>query len=460
MEERKKILIAIQYILQIIALVVGFRLAYLTFTIIEGRLPFSMGSSIGFLTAAGLPTTWGIIFVLRHNLAPEVMSTMRNHINYYVKSSIISLLFYSSMSFLFKFISLSRLMALTYMMIMLLLFMIILIGTKIALRMVHTRHYGLLVMDNIEEQQVARIIEEINLANIQLCGIIAPTVVHTKYPYIGPLQGFSDYLESTTIDSVLIHPSIDRMQIDRCVYECQMRGIPSELLIGHYDLQAATKEVIQTPYGTSIRLMPHKTNLLSLSLKRLTDIIISSVALIIFSPILLAIMIIIKLTSEGPVFFIQERVGLHGRTFPCLKFRTMVINAEELKSELIHLNEMTGPVFKIKDDPRVTPVGRFLRSSSLDELPQLLNVWMGQMSIVGPRPPLPSEVTMYESWQRRRLSVRPGITCLWQISGRNHIDFTEWMTLDLQYIDQWTYTNDWLIILKTVPAVLFRHGAS
>jgi lipopolysaccharide/colanic/teichoic acid biosynthesis glycosyltransferase len=174
--------------------------------------------------------------------------------------------------------------------------------------------------------------------------------------------------------------------------------------------------------------------------------------------LLLLIILGIKLTSPGPVLFKQERCGLNGRRFKLLKFRTMVNNAEEIKSRVEHLNEMSGPVLKVRNDPRITPLGRLLRKFSLDEFPQFINVLKGDMSIVGPRPPIPDEVEKYEYIQRRRLSVKPGITCLWQVNGRNKIDFSEWVKLDLEYIDNWSFALDMKIILKTIPAVLKGTG--
>jgi lipopolysaccharide/colanic/teichoic acid biosynthesis glycosyltransferase len=153
-------------------------------------------------------------------------------------------------------------------------------------------------------------------------------------------------------------------------------------------------------------------------------------------------------------------VGLHGREIHMLKFRSMVVNAEELKQMLLASNEQSGPVFKMQRDPRVTRIGRFIRKFSIDELPQLVNVLRGDMSIVGPRPPLPSEVELYEAWQRRRLSVRPGLTCVWQVSGRNEISFQDWMLLDMRYIDHWSLARDFNLIWKTVPVVLTGRGAS
>jgi len=194
--------------------------------------------------------------------------------------------------------------------------------------------------------------------------------------------------------------------------------------------------------------------------KRGMDVILAGIGLVVISPILLATAIAIKVSSEGPVFFGQERVGLNGRIFKMYKFRSMVVDAEQLKSKLAHLNEMSGPVFKISNDPRVTPVGRFLRKTSLDELPQLWNIFLGEMSLVGPRPPLPSEVNMYDPKHRKRLAVRPGITCIWQISGRNQVDFDEWMEMDAEYVERWSLWMDLAILVKTVPVVLVGRGAS
>jgi exopolysaccharide biosynthesis polyprenyl glycosylphosphotransferase len=197
-----------------------------------------------------------------------------------------------------------------------------------------------------------------------------------------------------------------------------------------------------------------------MALKRAFDILSSGVALWLLSPLLIGVALMIKLTSRGPVLFRQVRVGMHGRPFRMLKFRTMVENAESLKETLAAKNEMDGPVFKMKRDPRITSIGRFLRKFSIDELPQLVNVLRGDMSVVGPRPPVPNEVARYEPWQRRRLSVRPGLTCIWQVSGRNEISFEQWMFMDLQYIDHWTFSNDIGLILKTLPVVLTGRGAS
>jgi exopolysaccharide biosynthesis polyprenyl glycosylphosphotransferase len=197
----------------------------------------------------------------------------------------------------------------------------------------------------------------------------------------------------------------------------------------------------------------------ALLVKRVTDLTGSMVALIMLSPVFVVAAILIKTTSRGPILFAQTRSGLNGRTFTLYKFRSMYRDAEARRAALASRNEMSGPVFKIKDDPRVTPVGRWMRRFSIDELPQFWNVLSGDMSLVGPRPPIPEEVKKYERWQRRRLSMKPGITCLWQVSGRNAVDFDDWMKLDLAYIDTWSLRLDVQILLRTVPVVITAKGA-
>ena len=185
----------------------------------------------------------------------------------------------------------------------------------------------------------------------------------------------------------------------------------------------------------------------------------SAILLVVTLPLLVVASIAIKLTSRGPIFFKQVRLGLNGRTFTLYKFRSMKVGSEKEMEELKYYNEMSGPVFKMQHDPRVTPVGRFLRRTSIDEIPQLFNVLRGEMSLVGPRPPLPAETEEYDRWQRRRLSVKPGMTCLWQINGRNMVDFKDWMNLDLLYIDNWSLWLDIRILLKTLLVVIKGDGA-
>lgn len=194
--------------------------------------------------------------------------------------------------------------------------------------------------------------------------------------------------------------------------------------------------------------------------KRITDVLFSGIGLIILSPVFVIVAIAIKLDSKGPIFFKQDRVGKDEELFSMYKFRSMVVNAEELKKELENQNEMSGPMFKMKKDPRITRVGRFIRKTSIDELPQLVNVIKGDMSLVGPRPSLPKEVEQFEPWMKERLTVQPGITCFWQVMGRNSIPFEEWMKLDLKYVRERNYFLDIKLIFKTFFVLFGDDSAS
>lgn len=267
---------------------------------------------------------------------------------------------------------------------------------------------------------------------------------------------------STVVDTVVIAmPAADELLMP-AIRMARQQGKEVRLVLDEMGALAHRSRLYDF-YGNSVLVVDssraHQTS--RSMVKRGVDIVVSLFAIILSSPIMLAVMLAMKLDDpKGSIFFVQRRVGLNGREFPCLKFRTMVPNAEELKEKLAHLNVMSGPVFKIPDDPRVTRIGKFLRKTSIDELPQLFNVLAGHMSMVGPRPALPSEVELYGPDYRKRLSVRPGITCLWQISGRNDIDFQDWMRLDMEYIDRWSLYLDLKIMAMTIPAVFQQRGAS
>lgn len=275
------------------------------------------------------------------------------------------------------------------------------------------------------------------------------------------LADLREAMRESVIDSVvLVLPIADEVMLD-VVAAARRQGKEVRMVLDEVGAIARHSRLYDF-YGNSVlevdasagRESAHRV------FKRVLDVVGAAVGLVVTSPVILLAMAAIKLSDpNSPVFFVQQRVGLNGRTFPFLKFRTMVPNAESLKEQLSHMNVMSGPVFKIPNDPRVTPVGRLLRRTSLDELPQLINVLWGHMSLVGPRPALPSEVRQYGEDYRKRLSVRPGLTCLWQISGRNNIDFQEWMRLDMEYIDGWSLGLDMKIIAKTIPAVIQQRGA-
>jgi exopolysaccharide biosynthesis polyprenyl glycosylphosphotransferase len=227
-----------------------------------------------------------------------------------------------------------------------------------------------------------------------------------------------------------------------------------------FDLSAARISLATIVGVPLLTLEPVAQDESQLFVKRLIDLSLTVMTLPLALPLFGLIALAIKLDDGGPVFFVQERVGLKKRLFPMLKFRTMVVNAEEILKDIEHLNEADGPNFKIADDPRITRTGRFLRSTSLDELPQLINVLRGEMSLVGPRPMSIRDVDLFtKGIQRKRFSVKPGITCIWQISGRSNLPFNKWLELDLEYIDTWSLSLDLMILLKTIPVVLLRKGA-
>ncbi|MFO0633941.1 MAG: sugar transferase [Nannocystaceae bacterium] len=282
-------------------------------------------------------------------------------------------------------------------------------------------------------------------------------------PQLGFVGSLAGLLDRQPVDEVVFAVQGKQPEIFKdAIAACDERGVDVLLTLPPQYPSSGTVEVANVSgfdYPMlGLRRVP--TDEARLAVKRILDIIGSAIGLLLASPIMIATVIAIRVTSEGPILFRQVRAGRNGRKFTMLKFRSMVVDAEALRAKLQHLNEMDGPVFKIKHDPRITSVGRFIRKTSIDELPQLLNVLMGDMSLVGPRPALPSEVEQYQPWQRRRLSVKPGLTGLWQVSGRNQVDFEEWMQLDLRYIDTWSLWLDIKIILKTVPTVLFHKGAS
>ena len=279
-------------------------------------------------------------------------------------------------------------------------------------------------------------------------------------PVLGHLDEIGAVLERNVLDQVIFALPASQLPVaEEAARACQLQGVAVmiclDLLHGGIGQMALTR--MEGVPAITFSTVP--SDALSLAFKRAFDVLVSAVVLLLLSPLLAGVAIAIKLDSPGPVLFRQRRVGLNGREFPLLKFRSMRQDAEALLAALRARNEMSGPVFKMTDDPRVTRVGRFIRRASLDEFPQFWNVLRGEMRVVGPRPPLPAEVLQYERWQRRRLSVKPGITCTWQISGRNDIDFERWMELDLEYIDHWSLARDVQICMKTIPAVLLARGS-
>jgi exopolysaccharide biosynthesis polyprenyl glycosylphosphotransferase len=346
----------------------------------------------------------------------------------------------------------------------------LLMGEFLAWVHTHGRNlrHVLIVGTNPRALEFARIIDDRPELGYQLIGFADEEWTENREfgtndkSIVTDLEHFSDFLREHIVDEVAIALPMKSFysQAARIVAVCQEQGVIVRVLASIFDLQRGwvTNRHLD---GTAVATFsPPLTEGWPMVCKRLLDIFVSSLVLIALSPLFLVVALLIKLDSIGPVFFVQERVGLSKRRFRMYKFRTMVVNAEQKQSELERVNEAVGPVFKIKNDPRVTRVGRFLRKRSIDELPQLLNVLKGDMSLVGPRPlDLRDYYGLDEDWLRRRFSVPPGITCLWQVNGRSSVPFQEWMDLDLRYIDHWSFWLDVKVIAKTIPAVLKGVGA-
>lgn len=282
------------------------------------------------------------------------------------------------------------------------------------------------------------------------------------YRILGALEEVKAILEKGTVDEMMVCLPLEEHfpAIANIVRMARELGIVARFFPDAETAKVLTRLHIEQFEGDCVVTLFREQMLLQLLLKRLIDLFVSSVLLIVLSPLLLAVVLAIKWTSPGPVLFVQERIGMNRRRFRLYKFRSMYADAEKRRRELEHMNEMDGPVFKIKNDPRITPLGRWIRKTSIDELPQLFNVLQGHMSLVGPRPPLLAEVDQYEWLFRKRLSIKPGLTCLWQISGRNEVSFKQWMELDRQYVENWSLGLDLRILLRTIPVVLFGRGAS
>lgn len=285
-----------------------------------------------------------------------------------------------------------------------------------------------------------------------------------KTPIGRVIQGipaFNRAIEEYAIDEVIFTDVVEVMPlVEEAILMCSEQGIRTTLVADLFSIGMVKSGLSYFGDMPLIHFQTPPGDRWELFVKRFLDVIISFVLLIALSPLLLIIAVLVKLTSKGPVLFVQKRMGLNGRIFDMYKFRSMYVDADKELSNLKAHNEMKGPVFKMKNDPRITPLGRFLRRFSLDELPQLWNVFRGEMSLVGPRPPVPGEVSLYERRDRRRLSMRPGLTCTWQVCGRNEIcDFDSWVELDLDYIDNWSLGRDFVLLIRTIPAVLLGTGA-
>jgi exopolysaccharide biosynthesis polyprenyl glycosylphosphotransferase len=277
---------------------------------------------------------------------------------------------------------------------------------------------------------------------------------------IGTLEDIPKILHNEAVDEIVfVVPRSRLSHVEGALHDCETEGVVTTITVDLFDMQIARSAVSEIDGVPLLRFHTVRINEWELLAKRFIDIVISGLVIVLLGPFMTLIAFLIKLTSPGPVFFKQQRLGFHGRKFTLYKFRTMRQGAQDALPKVNDVAEMDTPEFRAKKTRWITPLGRIMRKFSLDELPQFFNVLLGQMSLIGPRPTVPDEVEKYKAWQRRRFSMKPGITCLWQVNGRNNIGFEDWMKLDLEYLDNWSLWLDIKIMVKTIPVVLFGIGA-
>lgn len=327
-------------------------------------------------------------------------------------------------------------------------------------------HYVMVVGLGPGAIRIAELLERSERYGVRLAGFFGddqnsiPDQVQLakKYP-VYAVSALSRVLEQQVIDEIIFAVDSRKLgELEDAFLLCDEEGVRTHVAVDffpHVNSDVYLDRLGAAPLLT-FAAAPHDE--VRLMMKRVIDVVLAAVALAILMPFMAVLILLIKITSPGPAIFRQIRCGLNGRRFVCFKFRSMCADAEKMRAELEHLNQKQT-AFKIADDPRLTSIGRYMRKFSVDEWPQLWNVIRGEMSLVGPRPAVPEEVEKYKRWQRRRLRMRPGLTCLWAISGRDELDFDTWMKLDMQYIDRWSLALDWHIILRTIPHVLLGKGA-
>jgi len=417
----------------------------------------------------GFSIVWVIIFMKQKAYSYQRLTSLKKEIVIVAKTVFFGVFIFFAAHFLFRFGYIPR----SYMVIfggvnfiaLSLEKTILFYATKIVRRKGKNKTKILVVGTGIRAQNFIETIEKHLSWGLEIIGLITgdPAKVGLDFhgrKVLGSNHDIETILHENPVDEVIICVSTKRFDQIREVLEvCEREGVQVRLNSDFFG-KLAKKVRVDHIYGLPIiSFITTPDNEWALAIKRLMDIVISGFLLIVLSPLFLIIALLIKITSRGPIFYQWNVIGLNKKPFRSWKFRTMILGADQMKAELEARNIMKGPVFKLEDDPRVTKIGKFLRKYSLDELPQLWSVLKGDISLVGPRPAGPQELQRYESWHRRKLSIKPGITCLWQVSGRNIIsDFDEWVKLDFEYIDNWSLWLDIKILLKTIFAVLRGSG--
>ena len=454
----------------------SFVLAYFIWNNLRINTNLGVGQAISLdwndlLKIIGFSLIWVIIFNKLKTYAYQRFTSLHREISLVFKTTVLGIFIFFTAIFLFRFKYIPR----AYVFIFAIINFIFLVTEKLILfniaRIIRKKgkdRKNILVVGNGDKATKFVQTVENNMGwGLDIIGFlsnkkneIGQTLFGKKI--LGTFSDIIDVLHNKIIDEVIICVSFEDFAVIREILEvCEKEGVQVRLSSDFfgYLVKGVTVDYIHNIPIVSVYTVPYDE--WTLYIKRLMDICISAVLLLALSPLFFLIAFLIKLTSDGPIFYEWNVVGLNKKPFKSWKFRTMVSNADEQKENLKDMNEMKGPVFKIKRDPRITKIGRLLRKYSLDELPQLWSVLKGDMSLVGPRPSFPYELKRFESWHRRKLSIKPGITCLWQIKGRNKInDFDEWAKLDLEYIDNWSIWLDLKILLMTIPVVLTGRGAT
>ena len=434
----------------------------------------SMRIKVGnFFMFFGILVTWHVLFTFLGVYQSQRLSSLQSELLRVLRATSACTLFVGFTALLFAIRMVTPEFLLAFWLLTTWAIILSRLGLRFFLQTVRRRGRNLrnilIVGTNPRAIQLARKIESTAHSGYRLIGFVdepwsgMEEFQATSFELVCDLQQITEFLRRTVVDEVVIGLPI------RSYYEqssaiaalCELHGTVVRFLPGIFNLKLARSHAEEFEGDSLITLSTGPMDGWPIILKRVLDFALSLLLLAVLSPLLIIVAALVKFTSDGPVFFMQDRLGLNKRIFRICKFRTMVADAEKKQAALEHLNEQDGPAFKIKADPRITPIGRILRKSSIDELPQLFNVLRGEMSLVGPRPlPVRDYQGFDQDWHRRRFSVRPGITCLWQISGRNSIGFDKWMELDMRYIDEWSLWLDLRILAGTIPAVLRGSGAT
>ena len=455
-------------LIDIVAIAAAFQLAY--FFNNSGVSEFFFTSQDHLYLFFGVLPIWLVILYLLN--VTEIPRTKRYRAIFmgYLKSAIVFLFLFLLYFFLFSVTSVTQLFIIEFILIGLLFLVVVRLFEYKFFKTYRSKGYNqinaVLIADDSSQQFIENLLNHKEWGYKIFAIFTESEILKEKFDksiillpgkYLNVLH---DLMEVDLIDEVLyIKNKVVASEVRDTARSCEELGVT--FLLSYKDSKLNLTNAIRTEIADERFLtfinVPH--NPYPLAIKKFMDIVISVMLIILFSPFILFLSLAIKLSSPGPIIFKQARVGLRGRQFNLYKFRTMVFNAEEIRKHLGEKNEMDGPVFKIKDDPRVTKLGKFLRKTGLDELPQLFNILKGEMSLIGPRPPLQSETIQYKRWQLRRLSVKPGLSCFWQIKpNRNSIKFEQWMEMDLAYIDNWSPRLDFIILIKTIKTVFQRSG--